>query len=91
MTYTVSGANFNKDVAAQGTSINYKENKDYIKLANKNIHKLGYKTGNAKSVLCPFLLKIKSLKGVVNKIGKRYGEKMNRMVKIAKKVDGRVC
>ena len=27
MTYTVSGANFNKDVAAQGTSINYKENK----------------------------------------------------------------
>lgn len=25
MTYTVSGANFNKDVAAQGTSINYKE------------------------------------------------------------------
>ena len=31
MTYTVSGANFNKDVAAQGTSINYKENKDYIK------------------------------------------------------------
>ena len=26
MTYTVSGANFNKDVAAQGTSINYKEN-----------------------------------------------------------------
>jgi len=36
-------------------------------------------------------LKIKGLKGVVNKIGKRYGEKMNRMVKIAKKVDGRVC
>lgn len=27
MTYTVSGANFNKDVATQGTSINYKENK----------------------------------------------------------------
>ncbi len=27
MTYTVSGANFNKDVAAQGTSINYKENR----------------------------------------------------------------
>lgn len=27
MTYTVSGANFNKDVVAQGTSINYKENK----------------------------------------------------------------
>lgn len=27
MTYTVSGTNFNKDVAAQGTSINYKENK----------------------------------------------------------------
>ena len=27
MAYTVSGANFNKDVAAQGTSINYKENK----------------------------------------------------------------
>ncbi len=27
MTYTVSGANFNKDVTAQGTSINYKENK----------------------------------------------------------------
>lgn len=27
MTYTVLGANFNKDVAAQGTSINYKENK----------------------------------------------------------------
>ncbi len=27
MTYTVSGADFNKDVAAQGTSINYKENK----------------------------------------------------------------
>ena len=27
MTYTVSGANFNKDVAPQGTSINYKENK----------------------------------------------------------------
>lgn len=27
MTYTVSGANFNKDVATQRTSINYKENK----------------------------------------------------------------
>lgn len=27
MTYTVSGANFNNDVATQGTSINYKENK----------------------------------------------------------------
>lgn len=27
MTYTVLGANFNKDVATQGTSINYKENK----------------------------------------------------------------
>lgn len=27
MTYTVSGANFNKDVSTQGTSINYKENK----------------------------------------------------------------
>lgn len=27
MTYTISGANFNKDVATQGTSINYKENK----------------------------------------------------------------
>lgn len=27
MTYTVSGANFNKEVATQGTSINYKENK----------------------------------------------------------------
>lgn len=27
MTYTVSGANFNKDVVAQGTSINYKENR----------------------------------------------------------------
>lgn len=27
MTYTVSGANFNKDVVEQGTSINYKENK----------------------------------------------------------------
>lgn len=27
MTYTVSGANFNNDVATRGTSINYKENK----------------------------------------------------------------
>ena len=48
MTYTVSGANFNKDVAAQGTSINYKENKT-VKSEGKTQYfftKLYYKSSN---------------------------------------------